>query len=237
MPPVRPGIVVVAVLLTVPAAAQTVTSAAAASMPSARLGRIIGDSLKLLVVEHGVRVAVQAKTRNELEGRFWRDYGRSVRVPRRWEDSDVWLVNYVGHPIHGAAAGFLWTIHDPAARATPIGLDGAYWGTRWRPLVWSAIYSVQFEVGPFSEASVGNVGLRPNTIGWVDYVVTPVGGLGLMVAEDALDRFFIEWFERHVRNRPARAIMRTLFNPSRAMANVAASRLPWHREARPLTLP
>jgi hypothetical protein len=56
-----------------------------------------------------------------------------------------------------------------------------------------------------------------------------------MVAEDALDRFFLEWFERHVRSRPARAIMRTIFNPSRAMANVAASRLPWHRERRGLT--
>jgi hypothetical protein len=224
--------------MAVPAAAQSPAPAApaeASAIPPARLGRILGDSLKLLVVEHGVRVAFQPKTRRELDGPFWRDYRRSVRVPHGWEDSDEWLVNYLGHPMHGAAAGFLWTIHDPATRTTPIGLDGAYWGTRWRPLVWSALYSVQFEIGPFSEASVGNVGLRPDTIGWVDHVVTPAGGLGLMVAEDALDRFFLEWFERRVRNRPARAVMRSLFNPSRAMANLAANRPPWHREARPLT--
>jgi hypothetical protein len=228
---------VCALLLAVPATAQTVPPVipATAAIPPANLGRIVRDSLKLLVVEHGVRVAFQPKTRDQLEGPFWRDYRRSVRLPRHWEDSDNWPVNYLGHPIHGAAAGFLWTIHDPAANAVPIGLDGAYWGTRWRPLVWSAIYSVQFEVGPFSEASVGNVGLRAETIGWVDYAVTPVGGFGLMVAEDALDRFFLAWFERHVRNRPARAILRTIFNPSRAMANVAANRLPWHRDARPLT--
>lgn len=236
----RASLVVCALLLAVPAAAQNALPPVpppTAAIPPANLGRIVRDSLTLLVVEHGVRVALQPKTRRELAGPFWRDYRRSVRVPGHWEDSDNWLVNYLGHPIHGAAAGFLWTIHDPAARAAPIGLDGAYWSTRWRPLVWSAIYSVQFEVGPFSEASIGNVGLRPDTIGWVDYVVTPVGGLGLVVAEDALDRFFLEWFERHVRNRPARAILRMLFNPSRAMANVAAYRLPWHRETRPLTAP
>lgn len=45
---------------------------------------------------------------------------------------------------------------------------------------------VQFEFGPFSEASIGNVGLRPNTTGWVDHVVTPAGALGIMIAEDAL---------------------------------------------------
>lgn len=42
-----------------------------------------------------------------------------------------------------------------------------------------------------SEASLGNVGLRPNTTGWVDHVVTPAGALGFMAAEDALDRYVI----------------------------------------------
>jgi hypothetical protein len=37
-----------------------------------------------------------------------------------------------------------------------------------------------------------------------------------VVAEDALDRFVLGWFERHARNRPARAIMRTIVDPSRA---------------------
>jgi len=238
VPSPRWPLAIVVLFLTVPAAGQTVPPIVAQesnAAAGAAVGRLLRDSFTLLVVEHGVRLALQAKTRDQIDGPFWRDYARSVRVPQSWEDSDAWLVNYVGHPIHGAAAGFLWTIHDPAARAAAIGLDGAYWSTRWRPLVWSAVYSVQFEAGPFSEASIGNVGLRPDTIGWVDYVVTPVGGLGLMIAEDALDRFFIEWFERHVRSRSARAIIRTLFNPSRAMANVAANRLPWHRDGRPVT--
>lgn len=58
---------------------------------------------------------------------------------------------------------------------------------------WSAAYSLQFEIGPLSEASIGNVGMRPETTGWVDDVVTPLGAFGLIVAEDALDRYFVQW--------------------------------------------
>ena len=39
------------------------------------------DSLALLGIEHGIRLAFQPGTRRELRGNFWRDYYRSVRVP------------------------------------------------------------------------------------------------------------------------------------------------------------
>jgi hypothetical protein len=93
---------------------------------------------------------------------------------------------------------------------------------------------VQFEVGPLSEASIGNVGLRPETAGWVDYVVTPVGAFGFMIAEDALDRYFVRWVESHTGNRVLRAAVRLLFGPSRMLANAAESRLPWYRPDRTL---
>jgi hypothetical protein len=32
------------------------------------------DSLKLLLIEHGTRIALQEKTRSELRGNFWADY-------------------------------------------------------------------------------------------------------------------------------------------------------------------
>ena len=93
---------------------------------------------------------------------------------------------------------------------------------------------MQFEFGPFSEASIGNVGLRPNTTGWVDHVVTPVGALGFMVAEDALDRHVIRWLERRADNRVWRASVRMLLNPSRTLSNTAQGRAPWHRPTRSL---
>ena len=93
---------------------------------------------------------------------------------------------------------------------------------------------MQFEFGPLSEASIGNVGLRPNTTGWVDHVVTPAGALGFMVAEDALDRYLILRIESWTGNRLLRALARMALNPSRTLSNTAQGRAPWARAVRPL---
>ena len=191
------------------------------------------DSMALLAIEHGIRLALQPGTRRELRGNFWRDYQHSVHMPVNWEDMDPWPVNYIGHPIHGAAAGYLWIEHDPGAPVT-IEFDNRYWASRGRAAAFAAAYSFQFEVGPISEASIGNVGLRPETTGWVDYVVTPAGAFGLVIAEDVLDKFLVEWAERHVRNSVWRASLRLIFNPTRAMSNTAAGHLPWFRPDRTL---
>jgi len=55
------------------------------------------------------------------------------------------------------------------------------------------------------------------------------------LSEDALDRYFLLWFERHVRNKVARASLRMVFNRSRTMANLAEMRALWERTGRPLT--
>lgn len=191
------------------------------------------DSFKLLMIEHGWRVAFQEKTRWELGGHFWNDYRRSVRIPRQWEDTDAWWVNYVGHPIHGAAAGYIWLDHEPHA-PSDVSLSGGYWSSRGRAMAWAAAYSLQFEIGPFSEASIGNVGMRPQTTGWVDYVVTPVGAFGWIVAEDALARFLTTWLEARARNPFLRATLRLVLNPGRVLSNTATGRAPWHRAGRSL---
>ncbi len=224
-------------LVAMPAVAQS----SAPSVPVPAIPRAGGmdktgvfvDSLALLGIEHGIRLVFQPGTRRELRGNFWRDYRRSVRVPTAWEDTDSWLVNYVGHPIHGAAAGYLWLEHDPKAPIT-IEFDNRYWASRGRAAAFAAAYSLQFEIGPISEASLGNVGLRPETTGWVDYAVTPAGAFGLVIAEDVLDKFMVEWVERHTRNRVCRASLRLIFNPTRAMSNTAAGHLPWYRPDRTL---
>jgi hypothetical protein len=208
-------------------------AAAAADRPRTSVRSVVEDSLRLLTMEHLTRIAAQEKTRRELGGAFWRDYRRSLRVPQRWDDGDSWLVNYVGHPGHGAAAGFLWVDHDPDG-PEPI-FTRPYWASRLRAAGWAATYSVQFEVGLLSEASIGNVGKDPRTIGWVDHVVTPVGGFAVMIAEDALDRYVVQRFERGVRHPVARAIVRTVLNPARATANVAGGRAPWDRKERRLS--
>jgi hypothetical protein len=205
--------------------------------PPQRLGTNVRaaffESLKLLTFEHGIRIGFQEKTRRELGGPFWSDYKKSVRVPKQWDDTDSVFINYIGHPIHGAAAGYAWIDNGPEV-SREIEWSGAYWAGRARTLAWTAGYSLQFELGPLSEASIGNVGMDPATTGWVDHVVTPIGAFGLIVAEDALDRFFVKWLEAHTSNRFLRATMRLGFNPARTMSNVARGRVPWHREGRPI---
>ena len=58
------------------------------------------------------------------------------------------------------------------------------------------------------------------TTGWVDHVMTPVGGFGILVAEDAADRYFVRLVERWTRNRVVRAAVRMAANPARALANI-----------------
>lgn len=191
----------------------------------------IADSIRLLAIQHALRMT-QAKTRAELGGPFFKDYQRSVRIPSSWSDGDGWVVNYVGHPVQGAASGFIWVANDPRSRRGHFGFNREYWTTRWRALAWSAGYSLQFELGPLSEASIGNVGLNPRTTGWTDHVITPIGGTALMVAEDAVDRFLVQWVERRTRQPVVRAVSRMLLNPSRSVANVAQGASPWHRDGR-----
>jgi hypothetical protein len=194
----------------------------------------VADSLRLLLLEHSTRIAFQAKTRRELGGPFFGDYVRSVKFPKTWEDGDTWPINYIGHPIHGAAAGFVWLDHEDGAHDPTLGFSNEYWASRGRAVAWAAGYSLQFEIGLLSEASIGNVGLRPETTGCVDHVVTPVGALGFMVAEDALDRYFITKVEAWTKNRVVRVLARTSLNPSRTLSNAAQGRAPWFRAVRPL---
>jgi hypothetical protein len=106
----------------------------------------IEDSMRLLMIEHAVRIGTQEKTRRMLGGPFFGDYHRSVRMPSQWGDTDSWLTNYVGHPGQGAASGL----------------------------------------------------------------------------------------EDRTGSRVVRAMLRMFLNPSRATANVAGLRSPWHRISRPI---
>jgi hypothetical protein len=180
-----------------------------------------------------VRIGTQEKTRRMLGGPFFGDYHRSVRMPSQWGDTDSWLTNYVGHPGQGAASGFIWLQRSPEGEMS-FSPTREYFNSRLRAMAWAAGYSVQFEIGPFSEASIGNVGMNRATAGWVDYVATPAGGFGIMIAEDLLDRFVIQKLEDRTGSRVVRAMLRMFLNPSRATANVAGLRSPWHRISRPI---
>lgn len=186
-----------------------------------------------LSIQHAFRFATEPGTRQQLKGPFWRDYLDSVRGLRGWGDGDPFLVNYIGHPFMGAVTGYIQVHNDPQYSRLEYSPSDLYWRSRLRALAFSAAFSTQFEVGPLSEASLGNVGRTPGTSGAVDLVVTPLAGMGVMVGEDVVDHYLVRRVERLTTNRVVRLLARGVLNPNRSFANLVRFKRPWHRDSRP----
>ncbi|HEX8722970.1 MAG TPA: hypothetical protein VF736_20290, partial [Pyrinomonadaceae bacterium] len=189
----------------------------------------VEQSLLFLAVQHGYAFT-QPKTRRDLRGPFFKDYFRSVRSLHGWADGGRFFTNYVAHPMEGSLLGYVQIQNDPAGSRLRFNESGGYWRSRLKALAWSAAWSTQFEIGPVSQASIGNVGLHGKQT-YVDIVMTPTAGLGLLVAEDALDRYVVERIERRTDSRYARILSRMALNPTRTAANLLRFKKPWHRDA------
>jgi hypothetical protein len=185
-------------------------------------------------VQHALRLGFQRKTRERLGGPFFRDYVESITAIRGWGDQDPWFINYVGHPLQGAISGYIQVHNDPAGRSVEFGPTKEYWHSRLKALAWNTAYSTQFEIGPFSEASIGNVGQRKGTSGYVDFVMTPTGGFAWQIAEDWLDKRFIKRWEDRTSSVAKRTFYRIALNPGRSIANLLRGKGPWHRDGRAL---
>ena len=110
---------------------------------------------------HGVRLAIEPDVRAELGGPFFKEYLRSVKSLRGWDDGDNFLTNYVGHPMQGAVSGRIQIHNEPKGRKQEFGLRKEYFKSRFRAMGFAAMFSANFELGLMSEASIGNVGMKP----------------------------------------------------------------------------
>lgn len=197
------------------------------------------QSLLFLAIEHGFRVGTQSDTRASLKGPFFNDYVRSVKGLRGWSDGDPFLTNYIGHGMMGAATGFMWLHNNPRSFDPNLKLNRSYFKHRLRAMAFSAVYSTQFELGPISEASIGNVGIKPgkashHPMAYTDLVVTPAFGTAWIIGEDTLDKYLIRLIERKTSNRFIRIIARSWVNPSRSFANMLRGKWFWYRDDRNL---
>jgi len=189
----------------------------------------IKQSLLFLGVQHGYALT-QPKTRRDLKGPFFKDYIRSVKSLHGWEDGGRFFTNYVAHPMQGSLLGFIQIQNDPKGMNLSFDNSNAYWRSRLKALAWSAAWSTQFEIGPVSQASIGNVGLHGKQT-YVDLVVTPIGGFGLLVLEDFLDKHIISMIERrNSRSFYLKVFSRTFINPTRSVANLLRFKTPWYRD-------
>lgn len=120
------------------------------------------ESFEFLVFEHGFRLANDSYATYLLFHRpFWHDYLASASHfdMGRWGDGDDFLVNYIGHPLEGAVSGNIFIQNDPSGRTAKFGRSSVYWKSRFKSLMWAAVYSAYFEIGPiFSETALGNEG-------------------------------------------------------------------------------
>ncbi|HYE74092.1 MAG TPA: hypothetical protein VEF04_12215 [Blastocatellia bacterium] len=202
-------------------------------------GSAIRQSMRFLAIQHAFRLATEGQTRADLKGPFFKDYFETLTKLRGWTDGDPFIVNYIGHPMMGAVSGYIQIQNDPRGIKQEVGFNKDYFKSRLKAFGWSALYSTQFELGPISEASLGNVGIRPTKVskhpmGYVDIVVTPVVGTMWLVGEDALDKYVVMPIENRVNNKVVRILVRSFLNPSRSMANVLRSKWPWYRDGRKL---
>ncbi len=189
------------------------------------------SALRLVGVMHGFRWLTEPGTRAGGFG-LGAGYADSVSNLHGWADGDPFYVNYVGHPMQGAVAGQLWSLHDRRYRGVEFGGSAAYWKSRLRAGAFAWAFSEQFEIGPLSEASVGHIQKYFPQQGFADHVVTPTIGLSWMIAEDAMDRYVVKLIEARTHNHYARAAARTFMTPARSFANLMDMRLPWYRDSR-----
>lgn len=197
---------------------------------------LLGQMGLFTTIEHGLRMT-EGKTREQLSGPFFRDWKESVQGLHGWNDHNKFFTNYIAHPMEGAAAGFIYKNNDNRYRRMVFdSRDPNYWKMAGKAYVVCNLYNVQFELGPYSEASLGNVG-QPTHEGYskmayVDLVITPTLGIAWMVGEDALDKHFIQWFENKPLPIGIHRTVRMLFNPVRAFSNVLRIKAPYYRDDR-----
>lgn len=191
-----------------------------------QLGTATSQAFGFTVFQHTVRLR-EAKTRNELGGAFLKDWFKSVaNSGRTWDDGGKFFTNYIAHPMGGGVYANIYRHNDQRRKRLEVG-DPGYGGMIARAMVFAAAVSTQFEIGPVSEASIGNVGMRnPAKMAWVDFVITPALGTAWMVGEDLIDGKMLD----RMGAGALRNTLRTLLNPSRSAANISRRKWPWYRE-------
>jgi hypothetical protein len=198
--------------------------------------RALTESAIFLGIQHGYRLAVQKYTREQLKGPFFRDWAVTVKSLHGWRDGNSNFTNYVAHPLQGSLTGRIFVANSDRSRSLTFGRSKEYWNSRLKALAWSAAWSTQFELGPVSEANIGNVGLHPDrggsSMAYVDLVVTPVLGTGILIGEDAVDRFLQKRVESHGRSRMSIKILRSVLTPTTTIENLLHAKPPWHRANR-----
>jgi len=218
---------------------------------------LLWQSFEFDMMQNATRIitAKQGDRHLLLNKPYWSDYWASLGQfnMRRWNDGDSIPVNYIGHPMEGAIAGYIEIQNDPRGRALRMGDGKAYWKSRERAFLWELVYSTQWEIGPIGETAIFNQGgftypiqcnkhpgtpnycelptsKYTNNTGWVDFIITPIVGTLWVLGEDTIDRYITDpLVQRHPGNFGI-DLVRAGLNPSRSLANITRGHYPWWRD-------
>ena len=207
-----------------------------ASKPGVRVKPLLAQMLMFTTIEQATRMASK-KTRLQIKGPFLRDWFDSVNGLGGWSDGGKFFTNYVAHPMQGSTAAFIYKNNDTRYNAMIFSpSDSRYWKMTGLAMVFAAVHSLQFEIGPYSESSLGNVGIERglgySKMAMVDIVITPTIGTAFFLGEDALDKHLIQRIERGTQNSSIRAVARIFFNPTRSLSNILRFKSPAYRDDR-----
>jgi hypothetical protein len=186
---------------------------------------LLKQSVVFLLVQQAWRITFEEGTRAQLGGPFWDEYLKSAGTLCCWDDGDKFSTNYLFHPLMGSTTSFIFANNHRASQDTPFGSSGRYWGAKAAQGVYSFIYSLNFEIGPLSESSIGNVGMTPGQQTWGDIVVTPAIGVLYSAGEDAMRLYIVDPVMR--RNRYWGNTLALVLNPTRSVANLMGGKRPW----------
>src|SRR5262245_59745230 len=189
------------------------------------------ESGLFIALMNGKRLALEPGTQAGMKGPFFKDDWRSIKgsLEWKWKDGDHFFINYIQHPAEGATFAFIMRQNDPnSIDPTSCGFSKRYFKQTLKTVIFSAIGSTLFEIGPISEASIGNVGYFKRS-GLVDFFVTPTVGVAFMIGQDLLDNYVIKNLERKIHYRIVLATVRVVLNPTRSLANALAFKKPWYR--------
>ena len=184
---------------------------------------VLSESLIFLTAQHLARFT-EDRTAKRLGGPFLKDWFDSVRSLDRFSDRGHILTNWVAHPAMGSVTTHILGQNDPEYLENKVGSGDAYWRAKGKQFLFATVYSVQFEIGPLSESSLGNI----HQAG-IDFVLTSSLGTLWSVGEDlAAQHVLLPLRAKH----PMWANTLTIFiNPTRSFANVLAFKRPWACEA------
>jgi len=193
-------------------------------------GALLRQSTLFLSLENGIRLQ-QEKTMSEVRrGEFFPDWFNSVKSFHGWGDGNKIFTNWVAHPTQGSVSSFIFANNDDISQKARFGMNSGYFIAKKRQFAFAVFYSVVFELGPISEASIGNVGLHRglNRGGqsMEDFVLTPVLGILWSAGEDAVDFY---WARNLTHGSIFFKILASLITPTRSLANILAFHLPWYR--------